>query len=102
MGWTDRTYKRCNDGIYLIRRIKFVFLYEAVILFDNRITINTSATFYDIIRTSSSTDQLTEGEEHCDWLTVTEIQNTFCIFFFYVHVTVHPNKFLYNKTNEMH
>jgi len=21
---------------------------------------------------------------------------------FYVHVTVHPNKFIYNKTNHMH
>jgi len=25
-----------------------------------------------------------------------------CIFFFYVHVTVHRNKFLCNKTKEMH
>jgi len=24
------------------------------------------------------------------------------IFFFYVHVTVHRNKFLYNRTNQTH
>jgi len=33
-------------------------------------------------------------------------QNSFCMKFkipyFYVHVTVHHNKFLYNKTNQMH
>jgi len=51
-----------------------VFFYEAANLFDNRITTNTWATFYDVIHTSSFTDQLNEGGEHCDWLTVTEIQ----------------------------
>ena len=32
---------------------------------------------------------------------VTYSTNT-CQLFFYVHVTVHHNKFLYNKTNQMH
>ena len=37
-------------------------------------------------------------------MTVFHTHSQFIIdyYYFYVHVTVHRNKFLYNKTNQMH